>query len=763
MIAPLTKSYVVLFCFSFLIYSNLFAQNHERQDLYQNYVDCISVLDESEINTKEYMDAKNGLTRILPELANAVDYYSQRSQVQQAALYSKCIVDLHNHKAFSKTRLDKDDHYPSYLLMASYGASLDNDYQSVIPYLKEYVKVCPPNLKEEGYMHLISAYERIEEFPEVIEVAEEAIAEYPNNIDFVRSELNACYESKAYGRLLDCLKQLQKSEFNNNRVIVDKYAIPYSANKVKIGSNLQYAFSAKSRQLRIWSIETHKERKVLDFESKINSFDLSFDNSMLAIALESGDLYVYDTREFKMLNSFHNLGLATECKFHRDGKYIVIQIGGKQLALLNLKDENNIRTISSSEPISRIHEYHDLLKGGVVLACSTTTGGAVVLYLPSMQKNRQAQVEDLLNKRLSEWSQRQPGETNEQYMVRVSEESRRLQARLIENEIVTALAGTLLDDSEISFGSYSSDQNLLSVNFNTMPTIYLEVLPEDLSSFSSADDLAFSNTIYGLTENDNFEVIYTEVFNRVNGKSYVYDNTSKRTLDYMSVKDSFVPIEVIQMTSADQTKLEELRDDVMLTAKSEKLVSDHMDISVKSTVLSDYNDSGERVYNYAIKYSYDVDMRYSAEDDFGPGKYDTNESQAAMTMLSVIKKAFEGDFAQYVKSGKSLLISISGMADATPIVNRHIYNGKYGSIENELVSSRGSLVVMNIPVGSQIVRNEELAFLRALGVRQYIADNIANLSDMNVSYQTKIEVSKGAGSQYRRIEVEFIFIDAFDR
>lgn len=57
--------------------------------------------------------------------------------------------------------------------------------------------------------------------------------------------------------------------------------------------------------------------------------------------------------------------------------------------------------------------------------------------------------------------------------------------------------------------------------------------------------------------------------------------------------------------------------------------------------------------------------------------------------------------------------------------------------------------------------NDQLAFLRAMGVKDFIVKNIPSLSNMKTSFDTSIDVSKKSGSQYRRIGVQFTFMDAF--
>ena len=130
-------------------------------------------------------------------------------------------------------------------------------------------------------------------------------------------------------------------------------------------------------------------------------------------------------------------------------------------------------------------------------------------------------------------------------------------------------------------------------------------------------------------------------------------------------------------------------------------------------------------------------------------------------MLALVKEALEGDFAQYVKEGKKLNVTLSGTADATPIVSRIIYDGTYGDLVEIPVYQDGQIMPMTIMNKQQITQNEQLAFLRAYSVKDYLNKNIEALGGMNSSYRYDINVAQDKGSEFRRITIEFNFIDAF--
>lgn len=107
---------------------------------------------------------------------------------------------------------------------------------------------------------------------------------------------------------------------------------------------------------------------------------------------------------------------------------------------------------------------------------------------------------DELSDRMNTWMKMMPGETLEEYNLRVNDETRAQQMRLFEQEIATRMADNLVEKSEVTLGNYNPNSNMLAVDFNTMPTIYLNIPADEVSDFMNPGDLEFRNAVYGLTK-----------------------------------------------------------------------------------------------------------------------------------------------------------------------------------------------------------------------------------------------------------------------
>lgn len=568
-----------------------------------------------------------------------------------------------------------------------------------------------------------------------------------------------CYTPDARRILIATPTELQ---FFNARLydLQDKMKMPFAANRLAISGNGYYLAAAGNNRLTIWNLEQKSVRKEFDFDMPVKDMAFSDDNTTFAVLTADGLLTTYDTRNFLILQSFDAMGNALSCSFHPEGKYLSVVTGDTRVAILNLMDEEDRNYVDNAQGGITDARFVRDGKKQIFLAYNTTASMTYKL-MSALAPNYTKLLADELNDRMNDWMKMMPGETLEEYKLRVNDETRAKQIRLFEQEIATRMADNLVQMSEVTLGSYNPESNMLAVNFNTMPTIYLNVPAAEVNDFMDPGNLEFRNAKYGLTKQDKFELIYADVYNKVSGKTYVFDNLDRQSLDYLKSDDNFVPLELVQQSSMEELKLQEIKEKIVSLAKKQNTISDHTQISVNARIVADQDADGKKIMNYKIDFAYEVDKGFSAQEDFAPGKYKAGESGAAQSMLTIVKTAFENDFAQYVKPGKKLHVRITGMADALPINGKITYDGCYGDFVDEPVYKDNDLSNITVTQAEGITQNEQLAFLRATGVKEYINENIPSFGKMNTDYLHNIEVTAGKGGEFRRITVEFTFVDAF--
>lgn len=536
--------------------------------------------------------------------------------------------------------------------------------------------------------------------------------------------------------------------------------VPVRPQSMTISPNGYFLALISGKDVVVYNFEDKKIRTRIDAEVPVTDLVFSPDASSMALLTDDGLLSVYDTRTFDVRTMVDDLGSAMACDFNADGKYVAVVTSPSDIEIINLVRPSDRRHIEEqSGGVADLVFIKDSY--GHPILVHGATSGLYAQRINGLEPYFNRLVSDAVEERMSEWLKMQPGESMEDYQLRVNEESMRRQRRLFEDSISTDLAGDLISMSEITLGNYDRQNGLLAVEFSNMPKIYLPVPEADVAAIGSAADLSISDAQYGVLPDDSFELVYARFRNIKDGKTFIYDNLDRRPMDMLRGDTDFVSLDVIRQQQMEEIRLQEVKQQVMAEAKRNNVISDHTNITVDSQVVPAYDADGNKILNYLVKFTYEVDPEFSAVEDFKPGKYTIAESGAATSMLNIVQQAFEGDLAQHLKAGKRLNVKISGTADATPIIRGIAYDGALGEFDEEPVTIDGLLTTLSVNRSEGIRTNEQLAFLRAAAVRDHLDRNVKTLADMDTRYDYHVGVSKDKGSEFRRITAEFTFVDAF--
>ena len=533
----------------------------------------------------------------------------------------------------------------------------------------------------------------------------------------------------------------------------------FNPTSMVMSPNGYYLAATDGKNLTIYNCETFTTRKKIDAGEKINDMMFSPDSQDFAVLTADGVLTLYGTRTFDMRKMLDELGQGLACSYNFDGKYIAVATTPNNITVVNLLRDTDRQSFDNE-------------LGGVCDVCFITDSqnNTLMAYpettqvelrrMPGLKPYYNRLIADQVEQKMDEWLKMMPGETMEQYRARVTDETRRRQRQLFEDEIATGFAGNLLGDMGMSLGSYDRSNGVLALNFSDMPTIFVPVPESDVTSFTNANDLTLSDVQYGIMPDDSFEVVYAKITNNPTGKSYIYDNHNRTSMTHMDADDA-ISIELLQQQQMEELRLQELREKIVKEAKSANVISDHTHIAVNSKVVPDYDADGNKILNYVVSVTYDVEPEFSAVEDFGPGKYHVEESGAASSMMRIVREAFEGDLKQYMVPGRKLRVRLLGTADASPIVHGIPYDGSYGDIDNEPVYKDGQLSALTVTKAGGIKENDQLALLRAMGVKDFLEKNVKGYDQLVPEYRYEVNVSQEKGSAFRRITSEFTFVNAF--
>ena len=529
-----------------------------------------------------------------------------------------------------------------------------------------------------------------------------------------------------------------------------------------MSSNNYFIAVATGKNIDIWNFQTKRKRTTIPMPAVVKELTFSDDASLMAVVSDDNRLTIIDTKTWDKKYIFDDMrGVLSSPSFHPEGKYISVVRDNNAIVVMNLKNGHVEQTMTDNTGVVGTHFFMNKQTSDVFMLSNMSNA---LLFWDANGLN--PFFGKLLNRevdaKMNEWVKMMQGESMEDYAIRVNDETRKKQQELFAQQIATELAGDRIAIENPFVGDYDASKGMLNIGFNTMPAIALEVPENEVGDFKDSKNLKFDNAVYVLNDKDEFELAYVEVRNETTNKVYIYDNIGRTKLTAMEVDDNFVPLEIMQQASREEVQLKEIKEAVIEEKKQDKLITENTQIDVRTEVVPGVDADGNKILNYKVGYQYEVvNKAFSAKEDFPSGGYDIERSNAAMSLMKIIKSAFEGDFAKYLAEGKKVKIVITGSADASPIRGRIAYAGQYGEYTDEPYYKDGNLDNITVTKASGITTNEQLALLRAAGVKNYIEKNVNTLQNTDNEYEYHVEVAKERGGEFRKINVEFLIMDAF--
>ena len=536
------------------------------------------------------------------------------------------------------------------------------------------------------------------------------------------------------------------------------------ATALAMSSNNYFIAAAVGQNINIWKFQTKELRKAIPMPAVVKEVTFSPDAALLAVTTDDNHLTIIDTKNWDKVDIFDKLGgTLSSPSFHPEGKYISVVKDGKNIEIINLKNgvvEQDI--VDPTGGVTGGRFFKNNQNSEVFLLTNRTkqmvfwdANGLNPFYGKIMGREVDA--------KMNEWVKMMQGESMEDYAIRVNDETRIKQQQLFAQEVATALAGDRISMDNPFIDGYDASNNMLNIGFKGLPSIGLEVPSNEAGDFKDGK-MKFSNAVYVLNDKDEFELAYVEVTNETTNKVYIYDNIGRTKLTALEADENFVPLEIMQQATREEAQLAEIKEQVIEEKKQDKLITDNTQINVKTEVIPGVDANGKKILNYKVGYQYEViNKEFSAKEDFPSGGYNIERSNAAMSLMKIIKNAFEGDFAKYLSEGKQVKVIITGSADAAPIRGRLAYDGRYGEFVDEPYYKDGNLDNITVTKAGGITQNEQLALMRAAGVKTYIEKNVTTLGNTKNEYEYHVEVAKERGGEFRKINVEFVIMDAFQQ
>jgi hypothetical protein len=534
-----------------------------------------------------------------------------------------------------------------------------------------------------------------------------------------------------------------------------------TATALAMSSNNYFIAAGTGSNLDIWNFQTQELRKAIPMDANVNSMDFSDDASQLAVVTDDNVMTIFDTKNWEKALVLDTLGVNLSApSFHPEGKYVSVVRDGHDILVVNLKNRKVEQTLANDLGGVTAGRFFIDRQSSNVFILSNRAKEIVFWDANGLNPFFGKLMDKEMDIRMNEWVKMVEGESMEDYAIRVNDETRLKQQALFAQEIASELAGDRISLEDPFVGDYDEAGNVLSIGFNALPPITLEVPADEAKDFKDGKDLKFNNAVYVLNESDEFELAYVEVLNETTNKVYIYDNIGRVKLEAIEDDEDFVPLDMMQLASREEALLREIKEAVI--EEQGKLITENTKLDVNTEIIPDVDANGNKILNYKIGYQYELlNKELSAKENFPLGGYNTESSNATVALVKIIKNAFEGGFAKYLTEGKQVKVIITGSADASPIRRRIAYDGGYGEYTNEPYYKDGNLDNITLTKASGITSNEQLALARAAGVKNYIENNITTLKQTKNEYEYHVEVAKERGGEFCKIMVDFIIVDAF--
>lgn len=299
-----------------------------------------------------------------------------------------------------------------------------------------------------------------------------------------------------------------------------------------VSPNGYFLLAIAGDRCAVYNLEEGKVRKTLLTGQRITDAMFSPDSREMVLLSDDGMASVYNMNTLTVRKMIDGLGQARAGALNFDGKYLAVADRPDNIVLVNtLRDTDRTNIHVPDGDIRDLGFIYDA--GRNTLMVYPVPGAVKARRMPLLKPYYNKLIDEEVNARMEEWLKMQPGETMEQYASRVTDETRAEQRRMFEYEITTRLAGNLIAGQPVGIGEYNRANGMLALKPGDMPQIFINVPEEEATAFSDPALVSLSEVLYGVMDDDTFEIVYARVTNGVNGKSYIFDNRNRKPLDYM--------------------------------------------------------------------------------------------------------------------------------------------------------------------------------------------------------------------------------------
>ena len=163
-----------------------------------------------------------------------------------------------------------------------------------------------------------------------------------------------------------------------------------------------------------------------------------------------------------------------------------------------------------------------------------------------------------VTRKVEEWQKKGEYEKTAHYKKRVTPENRQKKVEEFTQQTINELAREKLDYSTCS-SEYDADNEVFKLDYDNFSPVYLPVPIDEAPAFDdNIEEVKYDSTRFTITNKSSFAILYLEVTNPANGKTYTYNSESQTAfnsndlqLDYDSVEVN-IPDEEVARNEKDK-------------------------------------------------------------------------------------------------------------------------------------------------------------------------------------------------------------------
>ena len=529
--------------------------------------------------------------------------------------------------------------------------------------------------------------------------------------------------------------------------------------------NIIYSANQDST-ISIWNLRELKQEKTIRINSEITSMCISSDDALIVVGTSSGFVKIIDSNTGNIkYDILGHAGRVNSVAINQNNFYVASAGDDNKIVFWALKNGAVYKSLEDNiAPVSKVIFSYDFDQRREFFFAGGQDKLLRVWEVTDLPLPLEYLIKKEIQEQIEQWEQKREGESILLYQNRISQENKKKQVNKIQDSIVNkyALRVYPLIDSQLS--AYDTGKETYTITYDQKCAIALKIPKNEAENFSKNFKSLKPQVFQFVFDNDDFKLNYLELKDTLNQKTFYYDESGIKNNELYRVEEIVAPpIEVLVEVANKQDTLKEKLNTYIGIKKEEKIISDNVKLSVNTKITVEKDSIGKPELNYHIEYSYEV-IKATVEnqtDDFPLGKYKLTSSNAAKITVQILKETIDKELIKYIKSGMDVTIKITGSTDASPVVNTIPYSGDFKDFEDEPYFFNNNLESMTVSQKTGITKNEQLAFLRTYGVRDFITNYIESLNSAKLHFQHYTYVAKEKGSQYRRISIELILHGVF--